>query len=67
MGSEEPKDTGELIYHVKRGMLQMPLEWEEDNGRFGDLCEYHDAESRSHMTRRLTSRARSKDTHCHYK
>ena len=35
MGSEEPKDTGELIYRVKRGMLQTPLEWKEDNGRLG--------------------------------
>ena len=35
MGSGEPKDIGELIYHLKRGMLQMPLEWKEDNGRLG--------------------------------
>lgn len=63
MGSEEPKDIGELIYHLKRGLLQMPLEWKEDKGRLGWGTEYHDAESRSQMTRRLTSRARSKDTH----
>lgn len=33
--AEEAKDKGELLYHGRRGMLQMCLEWKEGNGSLG--------------------------------